>query len=148
MLTNPNKELVARAENGDVEAIKELASFFRESDEEIDQRKAFMLYQKANEISGGDPITMSHLASCYCDGIGTDRDTAKGLKMFREAAESEDSTVQYLFACKLKENNDPECVEWFEKVYFKGEIMSASAAYVIASIYKEGMFFKSTNGRS
>lgn len=139
MLTNPNKELVARAENGDVEAIKELASFFRESDEEIDQRKAFMLYQKANEISGGDPITMSHLASCYCDGIGTDRDTAKGLKMFREAAESEDSTVQYLFACKLKENNDPECVEWFEKVYFKGEIMSASAAYVIASIYKEGI---------
>ena len=61
MLTNSTEELVVRAESGDVEAIKELASFFRESNEEIDQRKAFMLYQKANEISSGDPKTIAQL---------------------------------------------------------------------------------------
>ena len=139
MLTNSTEELVVRAESGDVEAIKELASFFRESNEEIDQRKAFMLYQKANEISSGDPKTIAQLASCYYDGIGTKKDTAKGIKMLREAAESDDSTVQYLFACKLKENNNPECIEWFDRVYNAGEAIAPAAAYNIAQIYKEGM---------
>lgn len=139
MLISPDKELVIRAENGDAEAIKELASLFHESDEEIDRRKAFMLYQKANEISRGDPIVVAQLASCYCDGVGTDKDTARGLQMFREAAESEDATVQYLFARQLKENNDPECIEWFEKVYSQGDLVAASAAYYIACIYRDGV---------
>lgn len=138
MFINPDKELVIRAESGEVEAIKELASLFCKSDDEMDQRKAFMLYQKANEISHDDPATIAQIACCYCDGIGTNKDVAKGLKMLREASESENSDVQYLYAHKLKEKNDPECIEWFEKIYCRSENISGQAAYNIACIYNEG----------
>ena len=37
------QELVVKAENGDVDSIKALASLFFESDEETDRRKAFSL---------------------------------------------------------------------------------------------------------
>ena len=133
------QELVVKAEDGDVDSIKALASLFFESDEETDRRKAFMLYKKANEISGGDATIIAQIASCYYDGIGTDKDTVKGLKMFREAAEYEEPTTQYLFACKLRENNDPECIEWFEKIYCKMNTLSAQSAYSIAIVYKEGI---------
>lgn len=133
------QELVVKAENGDINAIKELASLFFESDKENDRRKAFMLYKKANEISGGDATIIAQMASCYYDGIGTDKDSVKGLKMFREAAEYEEPTTQYLFACKLRENNDPECIEWFKKIYCKMNTLSAQSAYSVAIVYKEGI---------
>lgn len=134
------QKLIERAGNGEAEAIIELASLLKESDSEADKRKAFLLYQKANDISGGNVATIAHLAVCYCDGIGTNKDTVKGLKMFREAANSGDLSIQYNFACKLRENNDLECIKWFEMLCNIDEKnpIAAESAYNIASVYKDG----------
>lgn len=42
MFIIPDKELVIRAESGEVEAIKELASLFRKSDDEMDQQFTYV----------------------------------------------------------------------------------------------------------
>lgn len=132
-------EIISKAENGEPDAVKAIAYIFEHNSESDNQIRAFMLYKKANELFKGDPSIIVRLASCYYNGIGVDKNIAKGLSLYREAAAYGEPETCYLFACKLKENNDPECIEQLESIYINRGIMSPHAAYDLAFIYKDGI---------
>jgi len=140
MAVVPNSDLVTRANSGDIEALKELASLFVQSDDDNDKRKGYLLYQKANDVSNNDPIIIGQLGNCLYNGIGTEKDEENGLQMFKKAAEIGTSVNQSIYAGVLKRRNDPECLEWYERIYNEGQMPYAGmAAHSLATIFHEGV---------
>ena len=72
------------ADNGHVEAMKLFASYYRESDTDEDNKKAFHYYELAAQ--NNDPDSLYILGQYYSQGIGTDESNEKAFDCYNKAA--------------------------------------------------------------
>lgn len=130
------EELKINALKNDFDSIKELATRMWTGDGIIKNQDAtFELWKKAYELNPNDNLVARRMGSCYRFGYGVQADNNIAKKYYLEAATREDSTSQYFLGKILEENNDVECIEWYEKALLNGDIDSA---VILASIYLEG----------
>lgn len=128
--------IIESAQNGSIESIIIVAKLYYDNNEGEENRgEAAKWYQKALDIDQNEVRALNGLGNCYYNGIGVECDHSKALGYYRKAAELGYVNSQYNLANELKENNDPECIEWFEKAYDQGDI---DAPYDLAWIYKDG----------
>lgn len=89
------EELNAKADNGDVEALLDLAYLYLYGDKDVavDYSKALTYYQKAADQKSA--VALNNLGSLYFSGIGTSVNYTKAIEYFDEAAKlgSDDAAV-------------------------------------------------------
>lgn len=130
------EELKINVLKNDFDSIKELATRMWTGDGIIKNQDAtFELWKKAYELNPNDNLVARRMGSCYRFGHGVQTDNNIAKKYYLEAATREDSASQYFLGKILEENNDVECIVWYEKALLNGDIDSA---VVLASIYLEG----------
>uniref|UniRef100_U9V3V1 Protein kinase domain-containing protein n=1 Tax=Rhizophagus irregularis (strain DAOM 181602 / DAOM 197198 / MUCL 43194) TaxID=747089 RepID=U9V3V1_RHIID len=92
------KELWGSAENGDKEAMFNLAICYKNGEgTEKNLEKAFYWYQKAaeNAAENGNEVAMNNLAICYENGNGTEKNLEEASYWYQKAAQQGISNVQY-----------------------------------------------------
>lgn len=86
---NPKKgiELIKKAtKHGDAEAFDMLGQqYFSGQNTQKDDQKAFDCYEKAYRLKSGQGAF--HLGYCYIDGIGVEKNIAKGIEIWKNAVE-------------------------------------------------------------
>ena len=131
-----DRELIQKAESGDVDAIISLgfAYYDREAGEE-NRGKAFELYTKALTLDPSNAKAINNLGNCYNNGVGVERNTEKAMTLYRQAAEMGYSNAQYNLADGLRKQENSECLVWYQRAFENGDI---DAPYDIANLYREG----------
>lgn len=130
------RELIEKAESGNVEAIIDLgAAYYNGEDGEENRGKAFELFTKALELDPQNPVAINKLGNCYSDGVGVEENVEKAMELYRKAAEMGYANAQWNLADGLKAQKNPECLEWYHKAAENG---ATDAFYNIAIIYRKG----------
>ena len=102
---------------------------------DLDDKKAFELYQKGNEL--GDSKSKTGLAICYLIGIGTSEDREKGIELLIEAADECDEEAINILAAKYKDIGEYE--KAFE-LYKKGQLLeNAESQTQLGLCYLKGL---------
>lgn len=102
---------------------------------DLDDKKAFELYQKGNEL--GDSKSKTGLAICYLIGIGTSEDREKGIELLIEAADECDEEAINILAAKYKDIGEYE--KAFE-LYKKGQLLeNAESQTKLGLCYLKGL---------
>lgn len=131
-----DKDLIDKAESGDVDALVSLGvAYYNEEDGKENQGKAFELFSKALEIAPNNVKAINNIANCYNNGVGVDENKQKAMELYREAAETGYANSQYNLANELRRQENPECLEWYQKAFENGDV---DAPYEIARIYYNG----------
>lgn len=131
-----DRDLIRKAETGDVDSIITLANAYYDGiDGEGNCYKAFELYSKALEAEPENVRAINCLGNCYNHGVGVDQDTKKAEELYRKAANIGDPFAQYNLARHLEKRNDSECLEWYEEAYKNGDV---DAPLCKAIIFLEG----------
>lgn len=131
-----DKDLIDKAESGDVDALVSLGvAYYNEEDGKENQGKAFELFSKALEIAPNNVKAINNIANCYNNGVGVDENKQKAMELYREAAETGHANSQYNLANELSRQENPECLEWYQKAFENGDV---DAPYEIARIYYNG----------
>ena len=114
-----DKELIEKAESGNVDAIISLGfAYYDREDGEENRGKAFELYTKALELDPNNAKAINNLGNCYNNGVGVEENSEKAMELYR-----------------LRRQKNPECLEWYQKAFENGD---TDAPYDIATIYCEG----------
>ena len=117
------KELEGILSNtNDIEELLTLASdYYNGKYGDDKQSYAYALYQKALEIDPENARAINGVGRCYDSGTGIEKNEDTANTMFRRAAERNNAAAEWNLAKNLRDRNDPECVEWFEKACEHGD---------------------------
>lgn len=135
-----SKELLIKAENGDLEAMLDLAnSYFKGAGTSIDPERSFYWYSKAFEANSESIAAINGLADCYIEGLGVEADTAKGIELLKKTADKNDAYGLCMIAYSYyegvgNEKDIDKAIEYFEKASRAG---SRDAIQNIHSVYCE-----------
>ncbi len=89
-------ELEAKANNGDINAMWELAeAYFFAKDVEEDNERAFTLYKKIEMLDPDNPDVLNRLGRCYFKGYGTQENVSLALEYLKRA-----ESLGSMYACK------------------------------------------------
>lgn len=102
---------------------------------EDNRGKAFELFQNVLKEDPDNTYAINNLGNCYINGIGTEADLKKAQRLYRKAAEKGDVNAQFNLAKSLEEEKDPECIDWYNKAFQKGDI---DAPQKLSLIYYAG----------
>lgn len=131
-----DKELIEKAESGNVDAIISLGfAYYDREDGEENRGKAFELYTKALELDPNNAKAINNLGNCYNNGVGVEENSEKAMELYRKSTEMGYPNAQHNLADGLRRQKNPECLEWYQKAFENGD---TDAPYDIATIYCEG----------
>ncbi len=100
-----------------------------------DVRAAIEYYNKATKYN--NPVAIYNLGVLYLDGAGAEKDAAKALELFKQAADLglPDAQYEYGRILYVEKENRKEGLEWLKKARENG---SQSARFLLVCIYYEG----------
>ena len=113
------KELLAKAENGDVESQFQLGqTYFNGIEVDEDEEEAVYWYEQAAE--NGHSGAMYELGQCYSLGMGVEEDEEEAVSWYRKAARKKHPEAMYELAnCYYYGDgvteNDRRAKEWYQK---------------------------------
>ena len=128
------EELLKRAETGEIAAIEEVAnSYYRGLNGfPEDNERALYWYGRAVELDPSNVIGLNGLGNIYYHGYGVPVDIEKGVAYYTKGAALGYGKSQFNLASYLESQNDPKCIEWYEKAFENG---NPDAAYKLYLIY-------------
>ena len=133
--SNPTK-----LEQKDVGSVlTEMGILYYNGNSEINVKKdvnaAISFFNKA--IKFNEPVAIYNMGVLYRDGVGVEKDEAKAIDLFKQAAElgAVDAQSEYGRLLYFKEENRKDGFEWLKKA---SENDSQSARFLLACIYFDG----------
>ncbi|GBB95369.1 hypothetical protein RclHR1_02520004 [Rhizophagus clarus] len=139
MSSSTKENLEKVAENGEEEAMFELAFFYKKGEgTKRNLEKAFYWYQKAAE--NGNKKAMNNLAICYENGEGTERNLKKAFYWYQKAAENgNEKSINNLAICYENGEGTEKSLEkafyWYQKATENGD---DEAMFNLAICYENG----------
>lgn len=99
--------------------------------------KGIEILERGKEEDPDNPRILFALADCYLKGKGKTKDEGKALDLYRKANLLLIAEKQKSYADSLREDNDPECMEWYEKSFKNG---NKESPYSLAILYRDGLY--------
>ena len=133
------RDLLAKAEQGDVSAQYELGTmYYNGTGVEQNYDEALAWYTKAAELGNTD--AQYNLGEIYHNGSGTEKDDTKAIKYYRQAADSGHASAQCKYGVMLQngegeEKNEEEAVGWFRKA---ADQEDPEGEYLLGQAYFDG----------
>ncbi len=133
-------ELIKKAEEGDLDAMKELAAKYADKNSpDINHERAFALYCNIYRLDPSDHFAAVNLVIAYAHGVGTPADEGMAYKIALEhlASANDDAGSMALLGIDWEHFSIEKQIAWFDNAASNG----ASDAYrYLAFIYSTGLY--------
>lgn len=118
------------------EEIMEVANEFHLGDRgEENKGKSLPLYERVVELDPSNAVAFNQIGVCHVDGMGVEANESNAKPYYLKAAELGNDIAQYNLATILLHENNPECVQWYEKACAQN---NSDALYQLGCIYRDG----------